>query len=394
MKCDNGIIEIKTIKEPKKCKFCGNQFIPVRRDQKYCDSKCRDHKNHGYIFGKSKKIKITCYHCFEDHTYKILDVSKPPQRIAKKCNNCKKYFYLSIDENFETTIARPNIETQCDYCGNNFLPKLKRQRFCSKICRTENRIQDRKQASKDYEEKLCEICRVRFIPRTGNQICCSKKCSKRRWYQNTQIKKGVKPIEKVCKNCGTIFSSLISKKIYCSSECLKNQWYMDNRKIKNYKKITCKQCGKVFQPISKIHRFCSETCRDQKYYFDKHEEILEKAKIYRLENLERIRIYFREFYKKNRDRISERSHKKYIENKEKEFERIDKYYKQVYEVCEDGVLKDVLIYKVFDYINQHPGTSRKKVQKIFYYEHPRRLSCYYSTWVALTYRKYIEKEVF
>ncbi len=386
---NNDLLIIKTIKEPKKCEFCGKQFIPIRIDQKYCDSNCRELKNHGNVYGKFKKINITCYHCFTNHDYKIKDINSIPKRIAKKCNNCGKYFYFNIDKDFTVEATKPTLKIQCDYCGISFIPKLKSQRFCSTKCRLTYRGQSER---KYFKEKICRLCGNKFTPISSRQIYCSRKCGKKGWYKFSKTKESFKQEEKICDYCGITFITHISKKKYCSKKCRANEWY--HKKIaKELKDVKCENCGKVFKQFSKIHRFCSDFCRDKKYYLDNQKEIKEKSKIYTIENKARILVYRKEYYEKNKKFISEKRKLKYPEIKERLLEKLDKYFKQTYDDCEKGNLKDALVYKIFDYLNHHPEISRKELQFLLYNENPRRVSQYYSTWVELTYLKYIKKQV-
>lgn len=67
----------------------------------------------------------------------------------------------------------------CEYCGKEFLPKAKIQKFCSHDCQL--KYNSKKQAQKQKEdkktEKVCPICSKSFIG-TGKNTYCSNECYK------------------------------------------------------------------------------------------------------------------------------------------------------------------------------------------------------------------------
>lgn len=68
---------------------------------------------------------------------------------------------------------------KCKYCGNEFIPKQKAQRFCCDSCRKRyySRMQSDKIVQANKSEKICPICNKKFIG-TPRETYCSKECYK------------------------------------------------------------------------------------------------------------------------------------------------------------------------------------------------------------------------
>ena len=128
-------------------------------------------------------------------------------KIDKKIRNverCKKYYYdVTVNKRHEATekataerekekekklmakiIAKAEKFAQtepkkCEYCGNEFIPKQKAQRFCCDSCRKRyySRMQSDKIVQANKSEKICPICNKKFIG-TPRETYCSKECYK------------------------------------------------------------------------------------------------------------------------------------------------------------------------------------------------------------------------
>lgn len=109
----------KWVPKPKKCEYCGKEFMPVSPQQKYCSKK----------------------HCQLNGKYKLLTIT--PGKAA-------------------------NGERQCQYCGKWFLPKHGSPICCSHKCY--NKLQllalhkfiEDKQEGKRLLHIYCENCKERY----------------------------------------------------------------------------------------------------------------------------------------------------------------------------------------------------------------------------------------
>lgn len=80
------------------------------------------------------------------------------------------------------------IEKLCEFCGNMFQLKVNSQKFCSRKCSGQSKVQ--------VLEKECEVCKKHFKV-SGNQKknkCCSKECSKKcQFYEHNKYVKQLIP---------------------------------------------------------------------------------------------------------------------------------------------------------------------------------------------------------
>lgn len=84
-------------------------------------------------------------------------------------------------------------EAQCQQCGKKFLPKTRRNKFCSDICCDRGyKKRQRVKNSKTKEPRPCRNCGNVFQPRVGNQFYCTsdpcKQRSRRVSYTNSAEK--------------------------------------------------------------------------------------------------------------------------------------------------------------------------------------------------------------
>jgi len=99
----------------------------------------------------------------------------------------------------------------CKWCGKEFEPKTKRDRYCSRDCR---RLQDNKYKNEYYIKKraeqrkptkVCTVCGKEFVPVTHNQMICSAECRKivererQRLYYRSVIQKPMKEATRIRK---------------------------------------------------------------------------------------------------------------------------------------------------------------------------------------------------
>lgn len=100
---------------------------------------------------------------------------------------------------------------KCKYCGKEFIKKSNSQKYCSLQCSAAaKKVQDKQNSKERYralnQEKhlltaTCEYCGEPFIKRHGNQKYCSKECSENkrleqnadaamRYYHHTKKQRG------------------------------------------------------------------------------------------------------------------------------------------------------------------------------------------------------------
>ena len=72
----------------------------------------------------------------------------------------------------------------CQWCGKEFEPKTKRDRYCSREC---SRLRDNNYKKEYYREQRkkmqnpvreCRVCGKEFVPEVRNQLICSDECRK------------------------------------------------------------------------------------------------------------------------------------------------------------------------------------------------------------------------
>lgn len=124
-----------------KCLVCGQEIVGKRSNAKYCSNKC---------------------------------LTEAKNQITRDSIRIKKY-------------GRADVELlsfrKCEFCGEEYFPKVLNQLYCSKDCyREANLIRQKKKHKENYKKKeleprVCIICGKTYIPRGHTQKCCSEKCS-------------------------------------------------------------------------------------------------------------------------------------------------------------------------------------------------------------------------
>ena len=196
---------------PKKCKICGEEFIPKSYRSSYCG---RTHKR-------------ICSICGKEFDYKCEKDSDP--NICYECRGKK-------------------FKRVCKICGKEFISDTPSKSIC---------------ACPHY--RTCEICGKQFeVPGERwydkNLTCCSVECTNIK--RGRSISKSIHMLpkgynapktlhHKICKWCGEPFDTYISQKIYCDRI--------------HYKK--CEVCGTLFEvpneylSSSTLRNYCSNECR-------------------------------------------------------------------------------------------------------------------------------------
>lgn len=191
----------------RKCKYCGAEFEPRRRDQRYCSHRCRNIWN-----VRSYQAKLR-----GDRPYRP---RRPPAPVGAAFHR------------------RPSpITRTCPVCGAVFAPNPSRptQKFCSRACKKHDYsarhwqrqkaalektrpVRQRKRA--DSSPRPCELCGTVFTPppKHPHARFCSRTCSNRatvraRMASRTTIK---------CEWCGKEVPRHISAQRFCSRRCRLN----------------------------------------------------------------------------------------------------------------------------------------------------------------------------
>ena len=135
---------------------------------------------------------------------------------------------------------------------------------------------------------ICLYCGKEFQPKTKNQKFCCRNHGDRYRYDTQRRKEA---IEKTCPICGTVFtaSGYAIKRIYCGDKCLKAA--MKKRRMegcleqspnvaidpsKSEIKI-CPVCKENFVATRKNQKYCSEKCTGKAKWQRKKERLMKKS---------------------------------------------------------------------------------------------------------------------
>lgn len=176
----------------KKCAECGNWFTPTHYKEVCCSPACK-HIRH-------RKFQNEWQHKnYEQERQKKVEA-------VKKANEGKETTMVQTRE--IETITRPDGTTwtppvkTCPTCGKQFVCATNRQVFCSEECRDKAYamkaagVEMPRRTPKGYvsvaptEPRKCDICGKEFMPRTKKQRYCSKECGQeamrrctRKWHE-------------------------------------------------------------------------------------------------------------------------------------------------------------------------------------------------------------------
>lgn len=141
------------------CSVCGKEFIPKRKDQKWCCKECkneyRNSKRRKPVLSKECKFcgktfntaKESQVFCSKECLVKYFDSVRPKREYKVKCSECGKDFIASRNKTekeplrFCSTKCRDEYRKkhsegiECPTCHKKFIPYSKRQKFCSRLCR-------------------------------------------------------------------------------------------------------------------------------------------------------------------------------------------------------------------------------------------------------------------
>ena len=149
----------------KKCNYCHTvikQRKFANKNQKYCSLKCRSRVYYNiyykhYQWKKNRKCKI-CGNNFIPQTFNQLYCKNPCNaRKYWKMNNKKKFNKWQREHYRKTKIDL--VEKKCLLCRSEFLPKVRNQKFCFDKCRNKhNEIIKKKDGRKKiYAERYRQL---------------------------------------------------------------------------------------------------------------------------------------------------------------------------------------------------------------------------------------------
>lgn len=149
----------------------------------------------------------------------------------------------------------------CEYCGKEFKPKSKIQKYCCNKCKVSAGLQKRKENGYKINSitYTCKNCGKEYHPidKRWNTFCSQECCYD--WLaknKKPELEK-VKPQTKICINCSKKFETKSNAKVECD-DCIREkhknklvlklkaearQRYADEAEPR-----TCAYCGKIFTP--------------------------------------------------------------------------------------------------------------------------------------------------
>lgn len=195
------------------CKYCGDEFIPRRKNNAYCSKRCKDNasKERRGIKPVTVKIKTCpkcgvefetvydskiycdahqkkrlgskpkpvhwgdCWHYVEGHALIAKEkhkdfiylesrrVSRNVKRVRLKCKHCG-----SINDRAESTFREKNIVCEC--CGAK-APALRKERV--ELMRFFIALKEKR------TPKVCPCCRETFYSEYADKVYCSDKCKRK-----------------------------------------------------------------------------------------------------------------------------------------------------------------------------------------------------------------------
>lgn len=143
-------------------------------------------------------------------------------------------------------------ERACEECGQGFMPKDQRSRFCSTPCRS--RWKERLRPTRPFRRhrRTCAACSARFVGSSEARYC-SAECRRFKDSPSSPL-----PWSE-CAWCGHWFLRRWARK-YCSQTCLEANHPRRSR-ITAICYGDCRRCGRTFvRRADKLGDFCSEIC--------------------------------------------------------------------------------------------------------------------------------------
>lgn len=249
--------------EEKTCPVCQEKFLPVRRSQIYCSTRCRVK-----VDREREKVRRKL---LAPKPAPIAE-AKPQEIKPRACIFCGKIF---TPEKNSTRMCSPEcerkyqesklIEKTCPYCKKVFKTKKSNQKFCSHACQYKGHAYI---SPERLLPRACEVCGETFTPKTPSQKVCSDECRNKKW--NVGQKR-----DAACFLCEKKFTTTKGYQKFCSTACQEksDRLRAKARKIDARKKSSewlttsppeereCMICGKIFAaPSDSDKKFCSTFC--------------------------------------------------------------------------------------------------------------------------------------
>ena len=192
------------------CRYCGSEFEPKWKKQKYCSVEC------GHAARKTGRTvyEKSCLYC----------------GTAFKTINPKQKYCTSACAARHAGDQRKG-EYFCEYCGKpRWSDHPNRNRFCSRECankakrlQTLTRLELKRRQHESEMTRLCDNCGKPFVAKHKGQRFCNRACR----YVNALRKRHERneeqfiPLIRICPRCGKSFATTLQAqdKQYCSEQC-------------------------------------------------------------------------------------------------------------------------------------------------------------------------------
>jgi hypothetical protein len=200
----------------------------------------------------------------------------------------------------------------CSYCNKEFIKTNKGQKYCTKECSKEKRIEKANKWKKSDKGKESK----KKYNSSDKAKALGRKREEQRKLNRTDIRVN-------CQNCNKEFTKTKNGQKYCTKECTKE--FKKRVQLRKYQKkhinadlrANCQNCNKEFTPRDNRQKNCSKECTKK----SKNELSLKRH----FENYEDIKEQKKEYYSKNKEHIKEAHKKYYLNNKEVRNEYTKKY---------------------------------------------------------------------
>lgn len=167
------------------CIICGKKFKTIRKETKYCSSKCSSKS-------QERKLIVKCYVCGKEK--QIIPSQLDGQERFFCSKECNKKWRSEYYKNENNPGYKPKIKCTCDNCGKEFYKtKSKFERcekhYCSVECQHIGNAFILENNRKLRENKIkvnCSYCgkKIEIVPselKYKKHIYCSKKCQHKGW---------------------------------------------------------------------------------------------------------------------------------------------------------------------------------------------------------------------
>ena len=192
--------------------------------------------------GKTFFIKFLCA--------RVLPSPGSPAELQNSPFITKVCFVISMRTRKQKKIPK---KIKCAICPNRFVPKNKRQKYCSKeCCYKANRIEKNNWYHKDDPHyRTCAYC-LKSVKEYGFCNACSQEC-----HDKLAERYRIQAQKKPCRRCGHDITRARNHK-YCSDKCRYEAWRDGKRK--HPKNSNCKRCKKKITDKKQLV-YCTTECR-------------------------------------------------------------------------------------------------------------------------------------